>query len=937
MNKSRSYPAALTTRTALRVALAASLLGAGVSLSACSDSPDALMTKARASIQSNDRKSAEIHLKNLLQARENDAEARVMLADLHVDNYDWSAAEKEYRRALEAGADVNQVGPKLLLVLSQSKAPTDYLKEAQKIKLTEPAAQAEAGVLTALADLRLGRKNDARHEYQRALELAPSLTKAKVGLLQLSADNETPQRVAEQADALVAGDPTSREALLYQAQARTTLGNIDGARQSLNKAIELNPRDIQARSALATLEFDAHNDQATAEQLDAIDKIVRVWPVAMSQRAALQLRQGKNEAARDSAMLALKISPTYLPALVNSARANLALGSLEQAETQSRQILEIAPGTPAGAWLLASTLLKKGDPQRALAVVKPLIDGGNADPGLLAVAGEAALGARDPKSAVDYFDRSVSERPEVTGPRVGLALAKLDLGDHKGGLSELETASNADQASTQADFPLIEALLRDQQWDKALAAIGRLEKKMPKSARVPQLRGFALLGKNDQAGAHAAFEKAIALEPKFLAPYGNLAALDIAQGHPQQARVPLQKLVDSDPGNSAAMIALAEVMKRTGASRAEVTSLLQKAYNADPDSVQPTMALALDHIQNDKAADAVPLLQHALPLNPRRPELSELLATAFLRSGQQQQAVDTMERLARENPQNFAVQMRVGQFKLQTKNPNGAVENFQAATRIDGRSVPARAMLAGALSASGKPDEALQEAKRLQKDLPGQAAGWQLEGDLLRQAGKLRESLVPYRRAVQTSKPPAATVVRVHQVLVQAGETAEADRLLKDRLKATPNDLTLQMYAGDRELARNDFRAAANHYEAAIKLDARNAATLNNLAWTLHRLKDDKALAYAEQAYRLAPKSAPVLDTYGVILSDHREYGRAVPLLKQAVELAPKAPEIRLHYAQALAGSGDSAAARAESDAVLRDFPDSPHASAARELQGTLK
>ncbi|MFT4100290.1 MAG: PEP-CTERM system TPR-repeat protein PrsT [Burkholderiaceae bacterium] len=937
MNQPRPHLAPSATRIALRVALAASLLGAGVLLSACSDSPEALMSKARASIQKDDRKAAEIHLKNLLQARENDAEARVMLADLHAGAYDWNAAEKEYRRALEAGANVNQVGPKLLSVLSESRPPTDYLKEAQQIKLTEPAAQAQAGAFAALAAQRLGRQDEARREYQRALELDPGLTTAKIGLLQLSTGKETPQRLAEQADALVAGDPKSREALLYQAQVRSTLGNIDGARQSLTKAIELNPRDIQARSELAALEFNARNDQATAEQLDAIDKIVRGWPVALSQRAALQLRQGKNEAARDSATLALKFSPNYLPALVNAASANLALDSLEQAETLSRQIIENAPGAPAGAQLLAATLLKKGEPERALAVVKPLIDRGNTDPNLLAIAGEAALHARDPKSAAGYFDRSVSERPEVTGPRVGLALARLDLGDHKGGLSELETASNADPGSTQADIPLIETLLRDRQWDKALAAIDRLEKKTPKSARAAQLRGIALMGKNDQAGARAAFEKAIALEPKFLTSYGNLAALDIAQGYPQQARVPLQKLVDSDPANSAAMIALAEVMKHSGASHAEVTAVLEKAYRADPDSVRPTIALALDHMQNDKAADAVPLLQRALPLNPRRPELLETLVIAFLRSGQQQQAVDTMDRLAREYPQNFAVQSRVGQFKLQMKNPSGAVENFQAATRIDSRSVPARAMLASALAASGKPDGALQEAKRLQKDLPDQAAGWQIEGDLLLQAGKLRESLVPYRRAVQTSKPPTATVMRVHQVLIQAGETAEADRLLKDRLKASPNDLTLQMYAGDRELARNDFRAAANHYEAAVKLDGGNAAALNNLAWTLYRLKDDKALAYAEQAYRLAPKLAPVLDTYGVILNERREYGRAVPILKQAVELAPKAPDIRLHYAQALAGIGDSATARTESDAILRDFPDSPDASAARELQGNLK
>jgi hypothetical protein len=59
-------------------------------------------------------------------------------------------------------------------------------------------------------------------------------------------------------------------------------------------------------------------------------------------------------------------------------------------------------------------------------------------------------------------------------------------------------------------------------------------------------------------------------------------------------------------------------------------------------------------------------------------------------------------------------------------------------------------------------------------------------------------------------------------------------------------------------------------------------------------------------------------------------------LLKQATSLAPKAADIRLHYVQALAKSGDKAAAKSAVDALKKDFPESAAAKAASEVAARL-
>ena len=79
---------------------------------------------------------------------------------------------------------------------------------------------------------------------------------------------------------------------------------------------------------------------------------------------------------------------------------------------------------------------------------------------------------------------------------------------------------------------------------------------------------------------------------------------------------------------------------------------------------------------------------------------------------------------------------------------------------------------------------------------------------------------------------------------------------------------------------------------------------LNNLAWLYSKVNDKRALATAEQAYKLAPKSAAVLDTYGWILVSQHELEHGISMLREASELSGKNPEIQFHLASALVQQG---------------------------------
>ena len=84
-------------------------------------------------------------------------------------------------------------------------------------------------------------------------------------------------------------------------------------------------------------------------------------------------------------------------------------------------------------------------------------------------------------------------------------------------------------------------------------------------------------------------------------------------------------------------------------------------------------------------------------------------------------------------------------------------------------------------------------------------------------------------------------------------------------------------------------KPAAEQFELVLKAFPNNVDALNNLAWIYTEQKDPKAVATAERAYKLAPKSAAVQDTYGWALVEADQAKTALPILAEAAKFAARA------------------------------------------------
>ena len=137
------------------------------------------------------------------------------------------------------------------------------------------------------------------------------------------------------------------------------------------------------------------------------------------------------------------------------------------------------------------------------------------DPALYSLAGEVYLQNGDAKKAEEYFAKALKLDPGNAGKRTALAVTHLASGQSAAAFDELQNIAASDKGIT-ADLALISAHLRRKEFDKALAAIDRLEAKQPDKPAAANLRGRIQLAQKDNVAARKSFERGLEDRPDLL-------------------------------------------------------------------------------------------------------------------------------------------------------------------------------------------------------------------------------------------------------------------------------------------------------------------------------------------------------------------------------------------------------------------------------------
>ena len=393
-------------------------------------------------------------------------------------------------------------------------------------------------------------------------------------------------------------------------------------------------------------------------------------------------------------------------------------------------------------------------------------------------------------------------------------------------------------------------------------------------------------------------------------------------------------MLEKDKNNFGAMAALGELALLQQHPE-EATSWFEKASNANPESVAPAVKLGTHYLRTNQAPKALTVARKFLVANPTNPDLLELQGQAQVATKDPSAALETYSKLVNVLPKSAAAQLRLAGVHMLLKNDAAAADDLKRAVELEPDFVPARMAQVELAMRSGHPDEALARARQLQKLNDKLPIGYAVEGDVMLAQNKPVDALAAYEKALPLSKSPDM-LVKVLQTMTMAGKGKDADARAAQWLKDHPDDARVAMFLADRKLASKEFKPAIALLEGVLKQNPNNAVALNNLAWAYQQEKDPRALAVAEQAFKVGGENPGVMDTLGWMLVEQGNTTRALPLLQKASGMVPNSPEIRYHLAVGLNKSGDKQGARKELTQLLAQNKQFAQIDEARALLKTL-
>ncbi|WPC67676.1 PEP-CTERM system TPR-repeat protein PrsT [Rhodoferax ferrireducens] len=898
-----------------RIALSALLVS--MLLAACNDKPEAMLSSAKDYMAKNDNKAAVIQIKNALQSNPDLPEARYLLGAALLDTGDPAGAELELRKALDLKHPQDAVVPQLAkALLAQGKAR----------KVTEEFAKTELGAASAKASLQIsltsayamqGEREQAQASLQAALLADPGFAPA----LLVQARQKAGQREFDQALALteevLAKSPRSTEAWVFKGDLLLHVKNQpDEALAAYRKALEIKPDFMPAQVSVITLLLQQGKLVEAQQQIEHLKKTAARHPQTQFLEAQWAYQKKDFKLARQLLQQVLQLVPKSAQGLQLAGLVELQLNALPAAQDYLSRAVQGAPESWLARRALVISYMRAGQAAQALNALLPGLSQEHVDPNLLSVAGEVYLLNGDLKKAEDYFAKAAQQSPQDGRKRTSLALTRLVSGATDGAFDELQTIAASD-TGTSADLALISVHLKRQEFDQALKAIDGLEKKQPDKPFAAQLRARTLLAKNDVSGARKSFERALVIDPHYFPAVVSLAAIDLADKKPEAAKKRFEAVLDKDPKNGQAWLALAELASRAGASKDEVAKLIGSAVAANPTDVKSRLLLIdFDLRQRDFKA-AVSAAQDGVATVPDSPELLDALGRTQQAAGEPNQAIASYTKLAALQPLSVLPHMRLAEVHLAGKNTEAALASLRRALEIKPDLLEAqRALIALALD-SKKPEDALTMARSVQQQRPEEAAGYALEGDIHASQKSWDRAITVYRGGLKHVKAPELAI-KLHAALVAAGQGAEADKFSSSWQKEQPKDGAFLLHLGDAALARKDYASAEKNYAAVVKLQPNSALAYNNLAWVSGKLNKEGAVGFAEKANALAPNQPAFMDTLAVLLSDKGEYAKAVALQNKALALQPQNALFKLNLAKIHIKGGKKDLARKELDGLTQ-------------------
>lgn len=757
------------------------MLGVCLAIAACaSRTPDQLLADARAALAAGELRTAEIHLKNLLQQQPNDSRARAVLGEVLLQTGQPAAAEQSLRKALDLGADAGSI---TLPLAGALVAESKFDEALEFIRTAAPLPRTADRV--ALLDLQgaayrgLGQRDRAEEAYRQALAIDPASMVVRTDLAATLLELRRAEEAGTVIAAVLQDDPTFAPALLVRANLEVRAGRRTEAEQTLGRIVDAEqgkPAHTAsyaiALGRLSEVQLALGKLDEAAANADALLKLNPKNPAARYLKAAVAFQRNDLDTAKIGLESLVAEFPDYAAAYRVLGEINLRQDQTGQAMMYFSNAINHDQADNAARIQLAKIYIRNGN----ISGARELLATSVVDEDLFAAfVARTSQQAGLEQQAKEYFDRSERQPPKTIQGLIGLASAYAAAGEYERAIRVLQAQSFDDQKSEQTTNYLL-ALVQLRQGDLKGAdeTAAQLQQQLPTAAWPLDMRGtIAMFGGNFPA-ARAFHARALELEPNDVAALLNLARVAVLQKDGAEAERNLQRVLAIDPAHPVALFGLAQFAAERGDLK-QAHALVARA----PESAASLRANAELLVREGKFDDAAAAYAQVFALQPSEDVALRAFdaATRAHRPSPETQVV----RWSEAHPRDVASNFTLGSLALGRNELDEAARRFEAVLAANPNHAPTLNNLAWVYGERRDP-RAIALAERARAVDPKNPSIADTLGWLYVQNGESAKGLALLEQASAALRDQGEITYHMAVALAETGDTARAIQLLEPLL-----------------------------------------------------------------------------------------------------------------------------------------------------------
>ena len=870
-------------------------------------------------LEKGENKAAIIQLKNHIKQYPDDASARLLLGQSYLKTGQFQLAEKEISKAYKINPKNEQVQlayARILLRKKQYKKISELLKNPSRTKAIESQRLAYLGY----AALGQNLIADARHYFKNSNSQQENDLSYN-GLAQTALLNQSYNQAEKLLQKSLQLKPSEPVTLALLARVYNLQGRHQDALDIYNQLIKQDSRNIQLYiSRIATW---LALDKLKKAQQD-LNQAFKLFPDDIRLQylqAQVSIRQKDFAAAQTAAQKVLSVNDRHLPSQAILGVANFGLQNYNQAEKYLTQYLSAKPEDLNIQNLLANVYLAQKKPEQAILILEGLDENKiNRDPKILFTLGSAYLLAGEYEKGVTFLQKAENLKPDNEVIKKRLVEGLLKKGDIAQAVSNLEELNRSEKANKETQQLLIVIYLQQKQLDKAEQKLTALLKQYPDEPQLYNIQAVIEKLKGNTQKAVQSYNTALSYQKDFVPAYMGLAEIAKQNRDIASAKKYYEQIITIKKDYTRAYYALAAILEKQGDWQ-PLENLMMQAYQNAPDvTVKVKVATTLSKIyaKNRQPDKTLSLAKDLLRENPENIPALSFYAGALIVNNKTVEAQNVLKTIIARRPDDIKHRLLLIQLLSKTgKHQEEILSLFDELNKIRPGNQNILLLQTGYLIQYKRYLQAEKNISRLVQQFPENPEVWLLKGQFGLTKKQFQDALNSYQKAYQL-KPQNKTLFIIADLMKLQGKGEEGVLLLEKELEKNRKNVGIYIKLANIYQQQKHYDKAIAYYNKALALQPENVLALNNLADLYNKQHNPEALSLAQRAYKLAPQSAAIIDTYASVLISQGNIAAGIPLLEKAVELSPESYDIVYHLAKAYALNGEPQKARQRLKPLLK-------------------